>query len=640
MKKTPKVLLMVVGSIVVVLLTALLLVSPIAKNYLERHDKELIGRELSIGQLRVNLLLGSAKLKEATLMEDDGITPFVSFDRLEAKIRLRDLLNNRIWVKRALLSGLKVNVEQKEDWFNFNSLKDHFASIMPIEKPSFGWILNDIRIDKGTVRYADLTLGNEFLLRDIALHLPNIDFSNLKTDFGLDMNLADDATLHTDFRLSDNAERYALNFKLQHVDIEAVEPYLQQYCPVDLMGGFVNVDVEMKGSSEHILDFDLTGNLVLNEVRLQDMEGHPLASVDSVFAKIRRFQLSDKKIAIDNLYLSGLNAAYTINPDSTTNLDFVWDSRFSNDSTEAVGISDTLFADNEEKTSWDLQIADLRLDKSKVSFEDQTLPQVFRYEVSDINMSARNFSNEGHNAIQLQSALNKVGKLNLIYLIWQGDLHGRDNHNLTLMLNNVKVADFSPYTVQMFGIPMESGTLSFQSQNIISDGHLNGVNKLQIAAPKAGDKVKKFQPQYAKVPLKLGLYLLTDKHHNVSLDLPVTGDLNDPSFSYRKTIVKVFSNLLTKAAASPFRLMTDEDNNLKYIPFDPLQADFTPEQYVMIDNVVTTLQNRSDLAIVLEEQVQYDEVVKELCVMQLKRDFYLSLHPETSISSPTKLFVP
>ena len=150
---------------------------------------------------------------------------------------------------------------------------------------------------------------------------------------------------------------------------------------------------------------------------------------------------------------------------------------------------------------------------------------------------------------------------------------------------------------------------------------------MQVASPKLGNKIKKMHPRYEKVPLKLGFYLLTDAHHNISLDLPVSGNLNDPCFSYRKALIKVFSNVLVKVAASPFRLMTDEEDNLKYIPFDPLQSDFTPEQYVMIDNVVATLQSRSDLAILLEEKVQYEEVINQLCILQLQRDYYLSTHP-------------
>jgi hypothetical protein len=34
----------------------------------------------------------------------------------------------------------------------------------------------------------------------------------------------------------------------------------------------------------------------------------------------------------------------------------------------------------------------------------------------------------------------------------------------------------------------------------------------------------------------------------------------------------------------------------------------------------------------LEEQVQYEEVIKELCITQLKRDYYLSTHPDAKFS--------
>ena len=336
-------------------------------------------------------------------------------------------------------------------------------------------------------------------------------------------------------------------------------------------------------------------------------------------------RLDDKVLDLDQLYVSGLNTDYIIHGDSTSNFDLVLNSNFYPNSTEMEPVLNMIMVENEEENLWKINIDDLKLDQAKVKYEDCTLSDTFQYVISDISLTSKQFSSDGDNAIQMQAALNKVGKL---HLNWQGRFNGRDNHNLTLMLSNVKVADFSPYAVQLFGFPIENGTLSFRSQNVISDGNINGINKLQIASPKLGDKVKRFHPQYEKVPLKLGFYLLSDKHNNVSLDLPVKGNLNDPTFSYGKTLGTVFSNLLTKAAAAPFHLMTDGDNNLKYIPFHPLQFDFSPEQYIMIDNVVATLQSRSDLGIILEEQVQYNEVIQQLCIMQLQRDYYLSTHPD------------
>ena len=121
MKKAVKIPLIVIGSIIGLLLVVLLLASPIAKNYIEKHDQELIGRELSMGKLWVNPFSGVLKINDLTLYEEDGTTPFVHFDGFTTKIKLRELLKHRIWVKRATLSGLDVNVEQDRDWFNFNS---------------------------------------------------------------------------------------------------------------------------------------------------------------------------------------------------------------------------------------------------------------------------------------------------------------------------------------------------------------------------------------------------------------------------------------------------------------------------------------------------------------------------------------
>ena len=628
MKKAYKITLIILGAVLGLLLLVGFMAGPMVKNYAEKHDKELIGRELSIKNVGGNLFVGKVKIKDLTLFEDDGKTPFVQFDRLETKVRLRDLLHHRLWVKRALLSGLKVNVEQEHDWFNFNSLREHFASDETDESSSsFGVVVNEVTIEKGSFRYADLALGNEVNLNDISLRIPTLDLSDLNTDVGLDLNLSETATLHTDLRLSDNAKKYFINLTLNNLGVEVIKPYLQQYYPVDLVDGVVNLAVEAQGLTDHILEFDMMGDMVLNGVSLQDTEGRSLGSIDSIFAKVNHLNLYDKDLDFSQLYLSGLNLSYVIDADSLSNFDLVLANRA--DSTEIIPESDTLSLDIEESKSWKVSVGDLALNDAKVLFEDHTLPETFHYEISDISLTSKNFSLDGYDVIQMQAALNTVGSLRLN---WQGWLRGRDNHNLTLMLNNVKFTDFSPYAVSMFGFPLEDGTLSFRSQNIISDGNLNGINKLQVASPKLGNKVKKTHPQYEKVPLKLGFYLLTDKHNSISIDMPVSGNLNDPAFSYRKALTKVFSNVLTKVAASPFRLMTDEETNLKYIPFDPLQPDFTPEQYVMIDNLVATLQSRSDLAILLEEKVQYDEVINRLCVMQLQRDYYLSKHPEKKAS--------
>ena len=629
MKKAVKISLIVVGCILILLLAAVLLVSPIAKWYIEKHDKELIGRELTIGKLWVNVVSGTVKLEDVTLYEDDAKTSFVSFDHFDTRIRVRDLFDNRLWVKHALLSGLKVNIQQDRTWFNFDSMVQHFASDEPKEpsEPSnFGLIFNDITIEKSYLRYTDLDIGSEFNLRDIAIHVPYVDLSDMKTNVGLDLCFADSATLHTDLRLSQNAEEYFINLKINDLGIDIIEPYLQQTLAVDSLLGQLSLDLSAEGRTEHILDFDMTGDIVLNDLSLCDSDGQRLGHVDSIWTDIGRFNLNQNVLNLNSLHLSGLNTAYIVNADSTTNFDLFLGHVHHKDTTVFEKVIDTVAAaieEVQERKTLAIGIDELRLEKINLEYQDHTLPNPFIYEITDIRVTSRQFTLTGDNAVRLEALLNKEGRLNMQ---WQGDVHGLENHDLTLMLSNVKLTDFSPYVQQMFGYPLEDGTLSFRSQNKIVNGNLQGINKLQLASPTVGKKMKHFEPQYPKIPLKLGLYLLTDKDHNVSIDLPISGNLNDPQFSYRKALLKVLGNLLVKVVTTPFRLFADDD--IQYIPFDLLPPDFSADEYAMLDNVASTMSLQPNLSVEFEQRVNYEETLQRLCNMQLQRDYYLSQHPE------------
>ncbi len=629
MKKGLKITLIVFGVIVVLLLLVLVFAGPIAKWYVEKHDKELIGRELTIGKLWVNVFSGTAKIDDLTLYEDDGATPFVSFDHFDTNIKLRDLLDNRLWVNHALLSGLKVYIQQNRTWFNFDSMVQHFASDEPKEpsEPSnFGLIFNDITIDKSFLRYTDLDIGSEFNLRDIAIHVPYIDLSDMKTTVGLDLILADSATLHTDLRLSENAEEYFVNLKVNDLGIDIIEPYLQQTLAVDSLQGQLSLDLSAEGRTEHILDFDMTGDIVLSDLSLCDDGGYRLGHIDSIWTDIGRFNLNQNVLDLDRLKISGVRTAYIVNADSTTNFDLFLGHVYHRDTTVFEKVIDTVASAIEEvqdRKTLVIGIKDLRVDKINLEYQDHTLPDPFIYEITDIRITSNNFTLTGDNAVHLDALLNNVGKLRMQ---WQGDVHGLENHDLTLMLSNVKLTDFSPYVQQLFGFPLEDGTLSFRSQNKIVNGNLEGINKLQLASPTVGKKMRHLEPQYPKIPLRLGIYLLTDKDRNVSIDLPISGNLNDPQFSYGKALLKVLGNLLVKVATTPFRLFSDDD--VQYVPFDLLHPDFNADEYTMLDDVASTISLHPDLSVEFEQCVNYEETLQRLCNLQLQRDYYISQHPE------------
>ena len=619
MKKPLKLALIVLGSFLGLLLLIALVAPPIVKSYVLEHDKELVGRELGIHRLRINPLTGGVRIKELTLFEEDGEHPFLNISDFRTRIGLFGLLRNKVKVKRASFSGLKVNIEQNHDWFNYTSLREYHASddTDTVDEPSkYEILLNNIQFDQSQLRYADLAVGSEFMLNNISLKIPSINLSSMRTDVGLDLHLGDSTVLHTQVLLTQNASEYIMKLQVDRLGLEVLEPYVKQSYQVDSLKGWADLDLQIKGNADHLLDCDVKGNIIAHNISMKDPQGNPLASIDTVVADIKRFNLTENYLDLKKLHLSGVQANYTIGPDKVANLDLVM-----LPDTDTLASTDTLETD--EKAPLSLIIEDLCLDRANIVYQDQSLAQPFNYEISDVVVTSKNLRLDGNNTVELQASLNQVGKLNAV---WKGNLSDLENQDLALNLSNVKFSDFSPYSVQFFGYPLEHGTLSFNSHNVIAQGQLNGVNKLHIASPKLGEKVKGVEPRMAKVPLKTGLYMLTDKQQQLRLDVPVKGNLNDPEFSYMDAVMTVLGNLVVKVATSPFRRL-DSDGDQQYLGFELTQRDFSAAEYSQLDDIAATLLEKPELEIFFEQRVDHEKTIQELSDLLLKRDYYLSTHP-------------
>lgn len=619
MKKPLKLALIVLGSFLGLLLLIALVAPPIVKSYVLEHDKELVGRELGIHKLRINPLTGGVRIKELTLFEEDGEHPFLNISDFRTRIGLFGLLRNKVKVKRASFSGLKVNIEQNHDWFNYTSLREYHASddTNTVDEPSkYEILLNNIQFDQSQLRYADLAVGSEFMLNNISLKIPSINLSSMRTDVGLDLHLGDSTVLHTQVLLTQNASEYIMKLQVDRLGLEVLEPYVKQSYQVDSLKGWADLDLQIKGNADHLLDCDVKGNIIAHNISMKDPQGNPLASIDTVVADIKRFNLTENYLDLKKLHLSGVQANYTIGPDKVANLDLVM-----LPDTDTLASTDTLETD--EKAPLSLIIEDLCLDHANIVYQDQSLAQPFNYEISDVVVTSKNLRLDGNNTVELQASLNQVGKLNAV---WKGNLSDLENQDLALNLSNVKFSDFSPYSVQFFGYPLEHGTLSFNSHNVIAQGQLNGVNKLHIASPELGEKVKGVEPRMAKVPLKTGLYMLTDKQQQLRLDVPVKGNLNDPEFSYMDAVMTVLGNLVVKVATSPFRRL-DSDGDQQYLGFEPTQRDFSAAEYSQLDDIAATLLEKPELEIFFEQRIDHEKTIQELSDLLLKRDYYLSTHP-------------
>lgn len=210
MKKKYKILLLTAGILIALVLLAAVLVSPLAKRYLERNGKELVGRTLRMDKLRFNLFTGNLLIEGFRMLEPDDSTVFVAFDRLETGVKLRALLNRRVIVRRIALAGPDVALYQRGTRFSFDDILAHFASApdslstateaVADDRPGTPWEIGlyDISIDGGHLFYKDLVLDAVWEFNDLGLTIPGVYFAGPRTDVGLLLQFAGGGALETE----------------------------------------------------------------------------------------------------------------------------------------------------------------------------------------------------------------------------------------------------------------------------------------------------------------------------------------------------------------------------------------------------------------------------------------------------------
>ena len=605
MKKITKITLWIVGVLLGLIVLATLIAAPVAKSYINKHGEELVGRKVNVEGLKLNVYTGHVAIHGLSLYEDNGEDLFASFDTLDVKASLLKLIGHTVHLKHITLSGLKVNLIQDRETFNFQSIIDHFASDDEEEDndttPS-DWVLKfyNIRLSHAEVNYRDAVSGQQWHLPHIGLRVPGFVLGGEETsEGGLRIGFAEGGRLKIDGGYNEKAGSYNLTAELSDFALKNIEPLTEGVLKPSTIGGTLHANLKAAGTISEILKSHIGGTVKLQGVSLQPKgDDNAIARLASLVVQVNNINLDANSYDIGSIALDGLEAHYQQWADHST-LDNILLPTDTTDTPNADSSSSSA-----SSTPLKLHVGKVAVTNSSLAYSDHTLPDPFYFPVTNLNIEATDLTLAGGNNAKLRASLPGGGHL---MVNWKGDLNNwKQYQELFLSVKGLDMTKLSPWAVAYTAQPIEDGVFGLSTRLTINNSQLDNQNKIDIFKARVGSRRKDVDPE-VKIPLKTALYILRDKDDKILIDMPITGNVDSPEFNYMKLVWKTLGNLLVKVATSPVRALGNalgmSSDNLDFIAIDANQHGLSSENYHTLADLATLAKRDSLLVITLEQRM-------------------------------------
>ena len=580
--------------------------------------------QLSARQLQLQLQLGlqqgpagmatvidGASFALADLaMQRGAQTPFklAQLGFTEGKI---DLAARKVHVGAVTASGAQIDLARnRQGEFAIAQKLPVFASSKADagkDAPSAPWStqIDKVELSKFGARFDDAGTGIKGTLQDARLSLDKVS-NDMKQalPFELGVGLREGGVLTAKGKFVPGTGAVDAQLNLKQLALAPVQPLLAQHVKLKLAGGTLSGSGRLTtgGGAPKAPKVRYEGGVDIAGLVLNETDGKRFASWKSVRADKLTASVGPDFVDIPELRVVEPNAQLIIENDRSLNAQrlLVKAPEPATAPSPAPATATASAAD----AAFPVRVRRVRLQNAKLDFADLSLRPQFAAKIYELNgvVTGLSTKRDARSQIELDGRIDEFGLARV-----RGQLNPfapTDNTDLNVVFKNVDMVSASPYTMKFAGYKVAEGKISLDLQYKVRNRQLDGSNQIVLDKLTLGERID--SPDALKLPLELALAILKDSDGRIDLGLPVSGDMNDPQFSYGALIWKAVGNVLTKIVTAPFRalgnLLGISADKLEAIDFDAGSAVLLPPEREKLKQVAQILAKREQLKLAVPAQ--------------------------------------
>ena len=578
----------------------------------------------------------TASIAPLKINAPDG-RPLVRLERLEVSDTSVDLAKQEVVVGKINSQNLETWAAREKDgqldWQKLFASQPEKApaknaEVVTVEAPkaapvapSKPWavLLKDVDLRDYRVHLADNEPKTPVAL-DIGplnVNLKNFDSLN-RSPFTLNLDTGvgkqGKLTASGDVNLSPVSARLKVTTK--DIDLRIAQAYIDPFIRLELRSGMLGSDLAVDLKSTEPLAFTVAGRAQVDQLHTLDT----LKNRD--FLKWQKLVLEDLKYQHgDSLSLARVNfekpyVRFMINDDRTTNVDDLL-------IPQPAGTATAKSPASKDKPLG-IHIGAIAINDGSANFADFSLTPNFQTAVQQLNGQIGTIDSRNPKPAPVNIA-GKVDRYAPVTI--KGSVNPFDpmaSLDIATSFKRVELTTLTPYSGKFAGYRIRKGRLNLDLHYLITNGQLKAENKLVVEQLQLGEKVD--SPDAVDLPIKLAIALLKDTDGKISIELPISGDLNNPQFSVMPIIWQTVRNLVLRAAQAPFKFIGGLINgggaeDLGTVSFAPGSSELSPQAQKALNTLAQALKERPALRLEIEGTAAQSSDGPLIAKDRLEREF-------------------
>ncbi|VVM81633.1 hypothetical protein PS619_02343 [Pseudomonas fluorescens] len=490
--------------------------------------------------------------------------------------------------------------------------------------PSKPWqvLLKDVQLRNYTVHLADRSAQPAVALDITPLNVDLQDFDSLNGSpfkLKLDSGVGKQGKIMADGTVNLAPVNAQLNVKIQDIDLRVAQSYINPFIRLELRSGMLGSDLKVNLKSTEPLALSVTGRAQIDQLHTLDtLKTRDFLKWQQVVVEGLNYQHGDS-LSIDKVNLFQPYVRFMINDDRTTNID---DLLIPQPADSGAKTTTAKPASNEKPLG--IHIGGIAINDGSANFADFSLTPNFATAVQQLNGQIGTIDSRQAKpaSVDIKGKVDRYAPVTI-----KGAVNPFDpmaSLDIATSFKRVELTTLTPYSGKFAGYRIRKGRLNLDLHYLITKGQLKAENKVVVEQLQLGEKVD--SPDAVSLPLKLAIALLKDVDGKISIELPVTGDLNNPQFSVMPIVWQTLRNLIVKAAAAPFKMIGGlisggSSQDLGTVSFAPGSSELSKDAEAALIKLSQALKERPALRLEIEGTAAKSSDGPLLAEQRLEREY-------------------